>query len=52
MIVFDIDFVTFANVYLPSGNSPEMRNLRENYAAEILPQLLVNCKDIGMAGGD
>ena len=29
-----------------------MRNSRENYAAQVLPQLLVNRKDAGVTGGD
>ena len=51
-IVFDIDNITFGNVYLPSGNEQTMRNSRENYSAEILPQLLINYKDGGCIGGD
>ena len=51
-ILFNIDNVTFGNVYLPSGNDPSMRNSRENYAAEIIPQLLTNSKDCGCIGGD
>ena len=39
-ILFNIDNVTFGNVYLPSGNDPSIRNSRENYAAEIIPKLL------------
>ena len=51
-IVFDIENITFGNIYMPSGNDPAMRNSRENYSAEILPQLLINCKDRGCVGGD
>ena len=51
-IVFDIENVTFSNVYFPSGNNLEMRNNRENYASKILPQLLINSKDAGIVGGD
>ena len=51
-IAFDIENTTFMNVYLPCGNSQEMKNLRENYAAQIIPQLLINAKDTGVAGGD
>ena len=29
-----------------------MRNSRENYSAETIPQLLINCKDSGCIGGD
>ena len=52
MIVFDVNDVTFANIYLPSGNDPVMRNSRENYSAEVIPQLLIKCKDSGCIGGD
>jgi exonuclease III len=52
IIVFDIGNTTFANVYFPCGNNPDMRSKRENYAAEILPQLLINSKDTGVVGGD
>ena len=52
VIVFDIGEMTFANVYLPSGSDPAMRSSRENYAAETIPQLLINCKDSGCVGGD
>ena len=52
VIIFDIGNITFGNVYLPSGNDPAMRNGRENYAAETIPQLLTNSKDSGCIGGD
>ena len=52
VIVFNLGNITFGNVYLPSGNDPVMRNCRENYSAEILPQLLLNCKASGCIGGD
>ena len=52
VIVFDIGDVTFANVYLPSGNDTVMRNLREDYLSLSIPQLLINCKDNGCIGGD
>ena len=52
MIMFNIEDVTFANVYLPSGNNPSMRQSRENYFAEVIPQLLVNSCVTGCIGGD
>ena len=52
VIVFDISDVTFANVYLPSGNDSVMRNLREDYLSLSIPQLLINRKDNGCIGGD
>ena len=45
VIVFDIGEVTFANVYLPSGNDTVMRNLREEYISLSIPQLLINRKE-------
>ena len=51
-IIFDIENITFGNVYLPSGNDPVMRSNRENYSAKTIPQLLTNCKDSGVIGGD
>ena len=52
VIAFNIENITFCNVYLPSGSDPVMRNSRENYAAEIIPQILINAKDSGCIGGD
>ena len=52
IIIFDIENITFGNFYLPSGTDAQSRSNRENYSAEILPQLLVNAKDDGCLGGD
>ena len=52
VIIFNIDNTTLGNVYLPSGNDPLMRNDCEHYAAETIPQLLINSKDCGCIGGD
>ena len=52
VIAFNIGNITFCNVYLPSGTDPLMKNSRENYAAEIIPQILINSKDLGCVGGD
>ena len=51
IIAFDIENITFCNVYLPSGSDPIMKNSRENYIAETIPQILINSKDIGCIGG-
>ena len=51
-IVFDINKITFGNVYLHSGNDQTSRTNREEYCGKILPQLLVNQKDSGLIGGD
>ena len=52
VIVFDVGGVTLANVYLPSGTDSKSRNLREQYCAETLPQLLLNRHPEGIIGGD
>ena len=52
VISFDIENITFCNVYLHSGSDPTMKNARENYFAEIIPQNLINCKENGLIGGD
>ena len=52
LITFDIENTTFCNVYLHSGSDHVMRSGRENYAAEIIPQLMINCKEHGCVGGD
>ena len=49
---FDIENVTFSNVYLPSGTDQKTRALRENYISETLPNLLINRKSSGLVGGD
>ena len=52
VIAFDIEDITFCNVYLPSGTDSAMKKERENYLAEVLPQILINSKDYGCTGGD
>ena len=52
VIAFDLGNITFCNVYLPSGSDPIMKNSRENYSAETIPQILINSKDMGCIGGD
>ena len=47
VITFNIDNITFCNVYLPSGTDPVMK-----YSREIIPQILINAKDTGCIGGD
>ena len=46
VIAFDLGNITFCNVYLPSGSDPIMKNSRENYSAETIPQILINSKDM------
>ena len=52
IIAFNIENITFCDVYLPSGSDSIMKNGRENYAAETIPQILINCKQFGCIGGD
>ena len=52
IITFDIENITFCNVYLPSGNDATFRANRENYLRETIPALLINSKDTGCIGGD
>ena len=51
-LTFNINNLTFANIYLQSGSDGLSRASRENYCAEVLPQLLINSKDHGCIGGD
>ena len=51
-IVFDINNLTFGNIYLHSGTDGLSRSQREKFVSETLPQLLVNRKDSGEIGGD
>ena len=52
VIVFDIGQFTTANIYLHSGTDSTSRAGREHYCCDVLPQLLINIKEIGCAGGD
>ena len=52
VIVFDIGDFSTANIYLHSGTDSVSRAGREHYCCEILPQLLMNSKVTGCAGGD
>ena len=51
-IVFDIGNLTFCNCYLHSGNDRVMRNGRETYFSEIIPQMMVNSRPTGIISGD
>ena len=52
IIIFDIDGVTFCNVYLEAGTDGPSKAARENNCSETLPNLLVNRSQVGCAGGD
>ena len=41
-IVFDICDITIGNFYVFSGTDGLSRNKRENFFAEVIPQLLIN----------
>ena len=43
---------TFCNVYLPSGSDSSIRESREHFSASTIPNMLVNKKESGCAGGD
>ena len=51
-IFFDLFNLTLGNVYLQSGTDGQSRGLRENFCSEIIPQMLLNCQDHGVMGGD
>lgn len=52
VIIFKIGSVTFSNVYLEAGTDSLSRSARENYCGEVLPNLLINCGQDGLIGGD
>ena len=52
LIVFDIENITFGNVYLEAGTDAVSRAARENYCGEVIPNLLVNRCQAGCIGGD
>ena len=51
-IVFDINDMTFTNFYLHSGNDRLMRQNRDQYFSETIPQLLVNRRQTGLVSAD
>ena len=52
VLVFDIDQYTFANLYFHSGTDAAARAGRERLCGDILPNMLINSKGHGCAGGD
>ena len=52
IIIFNIEDITFGNVYLPSGTDGPSRASRENFCGETIPTLLINSKSNGIIGGD
>ena len=51
-IFFTIEKMTFGNLYLHSGTDAQSRGNREHFCSESVPQLLVNCQELGCIGGD
>ena len=51
-ILFDANDVTFGNIYLQSGTDAISRQNREHYISYVLPNLLMNCKNINLVGAD
>ena len=52
VLVFDVGQITFCNLYLHSGTDAIARAGREKVCSEVLPNLLINCKENSCAGGD
>ena len=52
VIIFEVGGITCGNLYLPSGSDGQSRAKREHYLSEVVPQLLINHKQIGAIGGD
>ena len=52
VLIFDVGKMTFANLYLNSGTDAISRAGREKICSEVLPNLLINSKEYGCAGGD
>ena len=50
--VYDVGDLTFSNIYLHSGTDGKSRNGRDKLCSEILPNMLINCKESGAHGGD
>ena len=51
-IFFDISGITLGNIYFHSGTDAISRSGREKLCSEIIPDLLLDCKDSGCWGGD
>jgi exonuclease III len=51
-LIFDVGEITFANLYFNSGTDAIARAGREKICSEVLPNLLINSKENGCAGGD
>ena len=52
VLIFDVNELTFVNLYLHSGTDSISKSGREKVCSEVLPNLLINSKENGCAGGD
>ena len=52
IIIFNINKITFCNIYLKAGTDSVSRAARENYCSSVLPNLLINRGSSGCCGGD
>ena len=52
VVIFDAVNCTWANIYLPSGNSTPQRHMHEKKSSSIIPQLMSRKLEHGSAGGD
>ena len=52
VIMFNIDNVTFGNIYLEAGTDSASRSAREKYLSEVIPNMLTNKCQTGFCGGD
>ena len=50
--IYDVGNMTIVNTYFHSGTDGVSRAAREKLCSEILPNLLINSKDIGYIRGD
>ena len=50
--MFDFGSLTLGNFYAHSGTDAKSRSDRENFCAEVVPQLLTNTQHAGCIGGD
>ena len=50
--MFDINGMTFVNAYLNSGTDAMAKKGREQICSEILPNMLLDCREMGCIGGD
>ena len=52
VLIFEVGGITCGNLYIQSGTDSVSRNKREAYFSEIVPQVMINHKQLGFIGGD